>query len=75
MKKVFGVLTVSLFASAILFNMNTVKTSENDLDLSSLIAISIANAESGPGDCTSSYERQFCMYVEYCADGGSTDCS
>lgn len=45
MKKIIGILGVAVIAAAMFFSANAV-SSTNDTDLSSLIAIDVANAES-----------------------------
>jgi hypothetical protein len=53
MKKIIGIFSLSLIASIMLFNVNLSSNAETntDVDLASLVATNVANAEDGQNGC------------------------
>lgn len=51
MKKITGIFSILLIAGTMLFNANLFSKSKSDVDLASLIATNVANAEDGQWGC------------------------
>ena len=64
MKKIIGILGVAVIAMAMFFSTNNLNSSNEDLELASLIAIDTANAEWSLYGCCP--DGPFCQGVQYC---------
>ena len=53
MKKIIGIIGVFAIAIAMVFNVNSMNNTSENLDLSSLLTMSVANAETVPACATS----------------------
>ena len=68
MKKLIGILGIAVIATAMFFNTNT--NHADNIDLSSLIAINMANAEDS-GGATCEPGGTSCSTANYCRKGST----
>lgn len=66
MKKIIGIFSILLIAGTMLFNVTLSSRSNTDVDLASLIATNVANAEDGQNGCFyTSYWLDVCAHPPY----------
>ena|GEM_PF-2675020 len=62
MKKKIGIFSVVIIACAMFFNANLTQNTKSDVNLASLIAINIANAEGSNPNCCNDPGDQCAVY-------------
>jgi len=67
MKKIIGIFSIVLIAGIMFFNVNLSSKSNTDVDLASLIATNVANAESGASNMCfwTGWSRDWCGPAPY----------